>query len=308
MVFEGEGGEEEDVLGEYIGERNLCKERHGSGWAYLPNGDVYQGQYRRGQRHGQGLYVFKNGARYVGAYRCGLRRGTGTMRYPDGSTYSGEWRKDLRHGHGTYTYPNGDTYEGSWFKNQRHGIGRYTYAEAGCVFHGTWKEGVREGAAEVIFRRHRFHGTWYGEDPMGPAAYTFACKNMALGYVQLEANSVVKNAADAADGRKPEDVKSAGGDGKSKSSDATVLRNEPNRPRTCEPIWKVQHIDGYEFSRLPPEPMPLPLGDSEEEECEVTPVMSEDEFIYFAPNDEEGQGEEEIDDEHVDEEEMIGDE
>lgn len=54
----------------YFGDRNALSERHGNGWAILPNGDQYDGQYRHGQRHGEGLYVFKNGARYLGHYRC----------------------------------------------------------------------------------------------------------------------------------------------------------------------------------------------------------------------------------------------
>lgn len=43
-------------------------ERHGEGWAVLPNGDFYQGCYFQGMRNGKGLYVFKNGARYEGVY------------------------------------------------------------------------------------------------------------------------------------------------------------------------------------------------------------------------------------------------
>lgn len=55
----------------YIGGRNSKGERNGRGWAILPNGDQYDGQYRKGQRHGIGLYVFKDGSRYYGQYRCG---------------------------------------------------------------------------------------------------------------------------------------------------------------------------------------------------------------------------------------------
>lgn len=284
---------------EYIGERNLVKERHGLGWTYLPNGDVYQGHYRRGQRHGTGLYVFKNGARYKGAYRCGLRRGFGTMHFPDGSCYSGEWRRDLMHGHGLYTYANGDTYDGSWFRGQRHGVGTYTYAAAeatNCVFHGTWLAGVRNGPVEIVFDKHRFHGWWTEEDAVGPAAYSFQCRTMALGYVRMEAAGDEKLKAVAVpmedDAAAVVEAAGAGGDAatankRDAASFDAVLRNVPGAARTCEPAWKVQHIDRYEYSRLPPEPMPLPMGDSEDEECDVTPVMSDDEAILFAPDGEE---------------------
>ena len=37
----------------YEGERNDAGERHGQGKATLPNGDVYEGSYEKGQRHGK---------------------------------------------------------------------------------------------------------------------------------------------------------------------------------------------------------------------------------------------------------------
>lgn len=240
------------------------------GWAYLPNGDVYQGQYRRGQRHGKGLYVFTNGARYLGEYRCGLKRGTGKFYYPDGSTYDGQWKKDIKHGQGLYAYPNGDTYDGSWYKGLRHGVGTYTFADAKCAFHGTWKEGVRIGPAELIFRRHRFYGTWDDQDPVGPGAYTFACKTMALGYVRME----------------PQD---------GAWSAEQKITNQPEEDRVAEPRWMVQRLDNYEYSQLPLEPMPLPLADSEDEECPLTPTISEEDMnVYEVRPCEEEEAEEEM--------------
>lgn len=224
-----------------------------------------------------------------------MKRGFGTMLYPDGSHYSGEWRKDLMHGHGLYTYTNGDTYDGSWFKGQRHGVGTYTYADETmrCTLHGTWVKGVRNGPVEIIFDKHRFHGTWLEEDPVGPSAYTFACKTMALGYVRMETDADATAAVEGS-GSADDNAVVTGG--------MKVLRNMPGKPRTCEPAWKVQHIDRYDYSRLPPEPMPLPLGDSEDEECDVTPVLSEDEAIVFmnaGEEEEEGGLEEEGDEEEI---------
>lgn len=37
----------------YEGERNEAGERHGSGKAELPNGDVYKGSYANGKRNGE---------------------------------------------------------------------------------------------------------------------------------------------------------------------------------------------------------------------------------------------------------------
>ena len=50
---------QEFYFGEYDGERNEAGERHGTGKATLSNGDVYEGQYEKGQRHGEGVYKFK---------------------------------------------------------------------------------------------------------------------------------------------------------------------------------------------------------------------------------------------------------
>lgn len=76
----------------YEGERNEKGERHGSGKALLPNGDMYVGEYRDGLRHGKGVYVFKNGARYNGEWRRGYKYGQGTFWYPDGTRYEGNGR------------------------------------------------------------------------------------------------------------------------------------------------------------------------------------------------------------------------
>lgn len=73
----------------YEGERNEAGERHGTGKALLPNGDIYVGEYRDGFRHGKGVYVFKNGARYNGEWRHGHKYGQGTFWYPDGTRYEG---------------------------------------------------------------------------------------------------------------------------------------------------------------------------------------------------------------------------
>lgn len=210
-------------------------------------------------RHGRGLYVFKNGARYLGDWRCGQKVGFGKFFYPDGSTYKGQWKRDARHGNGVYTYQNGDTYDGAWYKGERHGVGTYTFAEDDCKFLGTWKNGRRMGPAEVVFDQHRLHCTWYDEQPIGPAAYSFACKTMALGFMM------------------------------NPSCDSD--NKEVEEPDDAEPIaaqWHIQNIMTYEFSKLPPEPMPLPISDSEEDDCMLlSPERSDIEFPAICEEEEE---------------------
>ncbi|XP_070551298.1 radial spoke head 1 homolog [Ptychodera flava] len=169
-------GEEEasiGYLGEYEGERNTRDERHGKGRATFAKGDVYDGMYEHGKRHGQGLYRFKNGARYEGEYKQNKKHGQGKFIYPDGSQYEGNWAEDLRHGYGVYTYVNGDTYEGEWLGNHKHGQGVYTYKMTGTKYIGTYVNGKREGAGEVIHINHKYQGLMKADNPEGPGKYMF---------------------------------------------------------------------------------------------------------------------------------------
>lgn len=61
MYFDEDDDDEETPdhnLGTYEGERNEKKERHGTGKAILPNGDIYEGGYENGKRHGYGIYKY----------------------------------------------------------------------------------------------------------------------------------------------------------------------------------------------------------------------------------------------------------
>lgn len=135
----------------YEGDRNENGERHGKGKARLPNGDVYEGQYKHGYRNGYGKYVFRKfkgksrNACYMGHYENNKKNGQGTFLYPDGAKYEGSWRDDLRHGFGSYFYTNGDLYRGEWEYDRRHGQGTYTYAASGMSYEGQWFEGKRSG-------------------------------------------------------------------------------------------------------------------------------------------------------------------
>ncbi|KAF7652604.1 hypothetical protein LDENG_00094400 [Lucifuga dentata] len=165
--------EEVNNLGEYEGERNEAGQRHGTGKAVLPNGDIYQGEYMNGKRHGQGVYYFKNGARYVGDYYENMKHGQGTFYHPDGSKYEGSWHEDLRQGHGVYTYPNRDTYDGEWMKHMRHGQGTYHYHDTGSKYKGSWVNGKMESFGEFIHANHRYQGDFANSNPSGAGKYVF---------------------------------------------------------------------------------------------------------------------------------------
>ncbi|XP_074458843.1 radial spoke head 1 homolog [Larus michahellis] len=173
LSSEEEAEEAEADLGEYDGERNSEGERHGRGKAFLPNGDIYDGEYEHGFRSGQGTYRFRNGACYIGKYLLNKKHGRGIFYYPDGSKYEGDWVNDQRHGHGVYTYANGDTYTGEWFNHNRHGQGRYIYKDTGAIYVGGWVNGNQEGEAELIYLNHRFRGKFLNGNPVGHGKYIF---------------------------------------------------------------------------------------------------------------------------------------
>ncbi|XP_017855438.2 radial spoke head 1 homolog [Drosophila busckii] len=277
-------GEDEDEgpnIGKYIGGRNAAGQRHGRGWAILPNGDQYDGNYRKGRRHGIGLYVFQNGARYYGQYRCGTRCGRGIFIYPDGSVYEGNWRKHLKHGIGRYNYANGDTYMGDWHKGERHGVGVYSFKadKDNCCLSvrlkSTWHNNVRMGPFEMYIGNDDkctiLHGIWDNLYPTGPAVFSFDNRYMLLGYF------LPGNYKEKVDTDMPE-------------SDFNEVEDAEEEEGEMKPtIWFAQEMAVYDYSLLPQEPVPLPISDSELSVCSLTTeasAPSEERISYY------GEGEE----------------
>ena len=58
-------------------------EKHGYGIYYYPNGDFYEGQWRKGIKEGLGCYFFKEtGAKYLGMWKNGKMNGQGQQITP----------------------------------------------------------------------------------------------------------------------------------------------------------------------------------------------------------------------------------
>ncbi|XP_017108802.2 radial spoke head 1 homolog [Drosophila bipectinata] len=287
--------EEEDEgpnIGLYLGGRNAAGQRHGRGWAILPNGDQYDGNYRKGRRHGIGLYVFRDGSRYYGQYRCGKRCGRGIFIYPDGSVYEGNWRKHLKHGKGRYNYDNGDTYSGDWFKGQRHGVGIYTFNSGtdGCCLSvrlkSTWNSNIRMGPFELYIgnddRCTILHGTWDTLYPTGPSVFSFNNRYMLLGYF-LPANYNFKSIGNLDAMEENEDYEERLGE-----------EEDDNGKPMAATLWFAQEIAVYDYSLLPQEPVPLAISDSELSVCSLSTVPSirSEEKISWYGEGEEAEGEE----------------
>ncbi|CAH2076106.1 unnamed protein product, partial [Iphiclides podalirius] len=252
--MKGEAGEDEDTIGIYVGGRNAEGDRHGEGWALLPNGDFYQGCYCRGMRNGKGLYVFKNGARYDGEWRRAMKYGVGHMTYPDGSSYEGDWRYDLKQGFGAYYYPNGDIYEGAWFKGKRHGLGTYFHAEHQVKFMGTWVEGVMEGPGQIMYPRVRFHGSWCRGLPRGPGCFVFDTNCMQHGFYELIKDPKHEEYGEGEEEKDKEQNDEKLGEGEQEDEIDDTLGKIA--------VWRARNVTAYIPEFLPPEPVPLPIHDS----------------------------------------------
>ncbi|KAI4481388.1 hypothetical protein M0804_009508 [Polistes exclamans] len=291
LLTPGEYGEvEENPLGLYEGDRNEQGDRHGFGKTLLPNGDMYVGQYCEGLRNGKGIYVFKNGARYDGEWRQGLKYGQGIFWYPDGTRYegteectkigsdsdskkplghlfermslkTGEWKRDTKYGFGVYFYENNDVYEGSWKKNLRHGLGTYLYAATGIKFMGTWIKDRMQGPGQFVYPRHRYHGYWELNLPLGRGCFTFENACMQHGhyvhlrdpdYEQTEEEIKDYDTATDADTRTEEEVI------EDKPAEGISFDEQPvPLKKGILPVWRARCITPYNPNLLPPEAVPL---------------------------------------------------
>lgn len=279
----GEGAE--DTLGAYEGERNFDSERHGMGFALLPNGDMYDGMYRHGKRHGKGLYVFRNGARYNGNYRYGMKQGVGLFIYPDGSQYEGEWKKDMKHGFGIYRYTNGDTYEGSWYKGLRDGLGVYFYKSLNVKYSGTWEKGRMHGPAQVIYPPFRYHGDWKNGLPLGKGTFTFEAETMQIGgYINIKDPEFVPEEKEEVP-PPPPPPSPPPVEGVPEGEEIEVA--EP-LPKGLIPVWRPKQYLPFTPEKMPRSPIPKERPPSPTTSKDK--LFEEDESSFFGEVDEDLEG------------------
>lgn len=96
---------------------------------------------------GNGSYLFENGDLYNGQWKKGEMEGYGVYEYGNGDVYKGAWKKGLMEGRGTYTYANGDKYIGTWKDGKMNGRGHFHWNLPGDLmtnakYEGFFKDGV----------------------------------------------------------------------------------------------------------------------------------------------------------------------
>ena len=114
---------------------------NGRGEMIFSTGDVYKGQFRKGNMNGTGEMIFKTGDKYQGDWRDGKMHGLGTMFFATGDKYKGMWKESLIDGRGVMEWKSGEKYDGGWKNGKMHGQGVLT-AKDGSRTKGKWENGV----------------------------------------------------------------------------------------------------------------------------------------------------------------------
>lgn len=75
------------------GLQNDTSEYDGMGRKQFPNGDFYEGHFRKGKMEGKGVFVSARGDVYDGTFKNGFKHGKGVIRYRggEGGYYEGDW-------------------------------------------------------------------------------------------------------------------------------------------------------------------------------------------------------------------------
>ena len=102
--------------------------KHGKGrLELLKDGNIYEGEFKRGEMTGKGIYLWRNKQRYEGDFVNGIKHGKGIYIWPDGFEYNGEYVNGIREGRGIYKWKDGRVFEGLFKNGKPDGKGKLTY-------------------------------------------------------------------------------------------------------------------------------------------------------------------------------------
>lgn len=145
-----------------------------------PNGDYYEGKWKKGNPHGFGTMIYSNGDTYTGYWVYGIKEGQGSMTYKDDDfllKYVGEWVSNKPNGKGIMTYKNGDIYEGFWNHGLHEGQGIMTFKNHWkyVKYDGEWKIGKQNGKGKIIYKNGDiYEGNWNMGEIFGEGTLTYA--------------------------------------------------------------------------------------------------------------------------------------
>ncbi|KAK4753179.1 hypothetical protein SAY87_021977 [Trapa incisa] len=141
---------------------------------FLPNGDIYTGQWYENFPHGHGKYLWTDGCMYVGEWYRGKAMGRGRFSWPSGAIYDGDFKSNYMDGKGTYTGSSGDTYRGDWVMNLKHGHGLRSFSN-GDEYEGDWQRGLEEGNGRYKWSNGNYYiGEWMAGVICGKGTFLWA--------------------------------------------------------------------------------------------------------------------------------------
>ena len=108
----------------------------------LPNGDIYTGDWIRGERTGKGILKLKNGEIYEGDFVKGVRTGKGTLKMLNGNIYSGGFKNNEYNGSGIIRFPDGFRIEANWEKGKYNGVVTEIDSQGETLI-SNWKNGTK---------------------------------------------------------------------------------------------------------------------------------------------------------------------
>ena len=128
-----------------------------------PNGDYYEGEWKKGQPHGTGKMIYANGNVYEGNWNFGQKE-NGKMIYANGDIFEGKWDIGMPR-NGKMIYANGNIYEGEYYAGTIK-YGKMIYRN-GNIFAGWWSNGKPKTGTFTTDDGDSYTGTWSGDTIKG---------------------------------------------------------------------------------------------------------------------------------------------
>ena len=145
-------GKGEEICDEYKYKGDFVGDlRHGYGrLEFLQNGDIYDGEFNKGEITGKGLYIWSNKQQYKGDFVNGIKHGKGKYKWPDGYEYEGEYVNGIREGLGEYKWSDGRVFKGRFKDGKPDGKGKLTFK--GKTVNCEYKNGKPTVSIKKLFK------------------------------------------------------------------------------------------------------------------------------------------------------------
>lgn len=150
---------------------------NGKGKLVTNNGEIYEGNFINGEKNGLCSYLFPDGTVYNGLILNGFFDGEGNIKWNNGIQYKGNFSRSTLTGFGVMTNLEGDKYIGFFDKNYMNGQGKF-YFDNGDFYEGNFQEGKRNGKGKYIINDGLiYEGEWADDLMNGFGKIEFKNKN-----------------------------------------------------------------------------------------------------------------------------------